>query len=210
MQNPSGEIPAVSSFALPRLFARSCNEDCRSVVSLKIAFLCEIPYDGMIAFRQSIEDLVNASNGKLIYVLKSNNPIRLVSGEGVKYPSTHTPDHGTPGVVKDAKGNANRRLGVNDHSRGGSLGGPCWNVPVGDSASECLQECDRRERDGWCSRNTTSHPDRGSRSPCVRIRFPSPDSRRWTEALLNTTLVQFHGLDLLDSVPAKPSFLVIE
>ncbi len=68
---------------------------------MKIAFLCEIPFERMLEFRQRIEDAVNFSNGKLIYLMKSNYPIRLVSGEENKYPPTYVPM--TSGrVVNDA------------------------------------------------------------------------------------------------------------
>ncbi len=209
VQEESRGLSSFLSFILPIMYPRERISSCDGLeTTLKIAFLCEIPYDQMISFRQHIEDLVNAHNGKLIYTLKSNNPIRLLSGEVHKYPPTHTPDSSIAGSgVKDAERDANRRLGVHDHSRGCASGGPCGNIPECDSASEFVQERDWRECDGGCPCDALAHPDCGSRSPCVRLRFPSPDSFRTREALLNTSLEWKSSPDDF-SIPAQPSFLV--
>jgi hypothetical protein len=165
---------------MPSLHPRTFVENrLRLDEAVKIAFLCEIPFDRLIAFRQAIEDSVNSANGKLIFVLKSNYRIRLQesvpSGEDDKYPPPYTGV--TPSrVVKDAERDANRRLGFNDHPCRGSSCGPCGNIPQCDSASECLQECDRRQRDGRCISHLASNLDRCSRSPGVRLRFLAEDS----------------------------------
>lgn len=204
MQGSSRSKTRFPSFSLPPLHPRTLFEALSKLVeTLKIAFLCEIPYDRLIAFRQAIEDSVNSANGKLIYVLKSNNRIRLQesipSGEEVKVPPPYTGP--TPSrVVKDAERDANRRLGFNDHSCRGSSCGPCGDVSKRHSASECLQECDWRQRNGWRSRNAIANLDRCSRSLGVRLRFPT-SYPRGPEVVIKPPWVA-------DGSPmAQPSFL---
>lgn len=204
MREESRRLSRFPSFSLPILYPRERLPDGDGMAEkMKIAFLCEIPYEKLIVFRQHIEDLVNSSSGKLIYVLKSNNPIRLIespnlipSGEVVKNHPAHTLGSSIAGSgVKDAERNGNRRLGFHDHSGGCASRGPCGNVSQRYSASEFVQECNRRECDGGCASHAASHLDRGSRSPCVRLRFLAANPR-WTrqKALLNTTLGGFSAL----------------
>lgn len=181
---------------------------------MKIAFLCEIPYNQVIPFRQDIEDVVNLYGGKLIYTLKSNGSIRLQesipSGEVSKYPPVHRGVARLPGSgVKDAQGNGNRRLGLHDHPSGGSVGGPCGNIPQCDSAGERVQECDRRKCDGWRPCDVASDLDRGGSSPRVRLRFlatdsykPCPKSQAIDESTPGCFLIPLPQ----PTIPAQPLF----
>lgn len=116
---------------------------------MKMAYLFDIPETiSAQGFEQELENLCNATGVRLIYRIRSRNPIRLVVAENPKYLYDNTPlaRPAGRGVNHATQGNRHRGLDYHDCPFGcppGSCRGNVCNV-----AQQRKRLC---ERDGWKS-----------------------------------------------------------